>query len=91
MSGHTPGPWTVEKTDSVYGSVDGGPVARVKLTGNACDAANAALIAAAPELLAALEAMVAHCEVMGHRNGGVEGYAAFDLARAAIAKARGAK
>jgi hypothetical protein len=49
---HTPGPWSTDGTKSFYVLHNGDFVA------NASTAANARLIAAAPELLAALEACV---------------------------------
>ena len=62
---HTPGPWTVKgrKMEArIYGNVEGGPVAVVpyvtEWASNQYDEANARLIAAAPELLAALQTLV---------------------------------
>jgi len=97
-SKHTPGPW--EQTDGHGPTPHGTAVAQVG--GNqyliaSCTAyfgreggqANARLIAAAPELLAALEQ--AHMALIGylpaHRN--VVTDAAIEAARAAIAKATG--
>lgn len=58
---HTPGPWTVKgrKMEArIHGNVEGGPVAIVpyvtEWASNVYDEANARLIAAAPDLLAAL-------------------------------------
>jgi len=80
---HTPGPWeSGNGTTSIYGS-DGKEVARRIWHGPQDDErslANARLIAAAPELLAALQYL---CEVSHTDPRG------FDAARAAIAKATG--
>jgi hypothetical protein len=93
-SGHTPGPWSVDTRG-------GGLTVRAtdKPNHNAWDtahitggnAANAALIAAAPDLLEALEALQA--EAWTRRTGNVnKDYGlliADSAARAAIAKAKG--
>ena len=96
MSEHTPGPWTIEKCPKATAVTDGeswpwlvsyndgeyeGCLALVQ-TQNA--EANAKLIAAAPELLEALEMMLDMSEM-----GGFGKSAAEDTARAAIAKAKG--
>ena len=83
MSKHTPGPW--EKAE---------PFATVRAPGRPCIAdcgsrsdldaqANARLIAAAPDLLAALE------YIMAWTPNDWNAETARDMARAAIAKARG--
>ena len=85
---HTPGPWEQRRKLSgrlsIYGSVEGGPVATIEELNNTggtpSDNANARLIAAAPDLLA--EAMKA-VELM--KAAGI-GYNETGL-RAAIAKA----
>jgi hypothetical protein len=93
---HTPGPWNIERpllNDNIAITVDGIVTAEclaVVLTGTRElpeDTANAHLIAAAPELLEALEALLADQETMRepYRN-----EALCESARAAIAKARGA-
>jgi hypothetical protein len=83
---HTPEPWSVAEAGCVPGSLlvalgDADDYCRV--VGNDCEA-NAALIAAAPDMLAALEgaraALVAY---------GAEGGATFKGVCAAIAKAKG--
>jgi hypothetical protein len=88
MNTHTPGPWKIEenldqgnidiRSDDIYrfyiAEVWGGMDAHK---------ANAHLIAAAPDLLEALEALVKQAE--GHKAVGVY----WDEARAAIAKAKG--
>jgi hypothetical protein len=99
---HTPGPWNV---GDMATQIRAGPQ-RIASTepsgrrpGGETDIANARLIAAAPELLAALEAIYAlfpcHWDrvdgaavVMPERVPQLD--AAFEQARAAIAKARGA-
>lgn len=84
MSKHTPGPWSRDKNDSLC-SPDGRQVYVWNSgLGNSYRSdetdANARLIAAAPELLEALEAMLPGAEAMGWET---------SKARAAIAKARG--
>ena len=84
---HTPGPWNLEHghrgfviTDGVY------DVAVVRDFGNEDNKANAILISAAPDLLAALKAIVEAWEVTGgmcFKNNEIGN------ARAAIAKAKG--
>lgn len=102
MSAHTPGPWVV--TDATYGHpaiptpnlliqpvVMGSPVNRsiAKVNRSNGDAqANANLIAAAPELLKALRAMLVLYQ--GKRQGVLgEALPQVKSARAAIAKASG--
>ena len=97
MSKHTPGPWKAKKwvgTD-LYDDPDRPfvevgnvhwspknwkPAAAIKQT------ANARLIAAAPELLEALEATVSLLEKLGHFS---DNSLTVAVARAVIAKARG--
>jgi hypothetical protein len=88
MSEHTKGPWKaidvhrgfiIEATDYAY------DVAIVRNIGNHDNEANAALIAAAPELLQALKEIVKNCD---------DGFAVIlgslvEQGRAAIAKAEG--
>lgn len=99
---HTPGPWELSEAEykegfGTYRRVEqveqfGDVVASVCIrhtanhTLNACGDANARLIAAAPELLGALEAMSAEFD-SGDVNDGE--WAAIQKARAAIAKATG--
>jgi len=95
-SPHTPGPWSLSK--------EGAPsplLTRITGSGAAVwawsdsDRANAQLIAAAPELLAALKAIEALINqrplVMGATTleGQVAARVVFDQARAAVAKATG--
>ena len=89
---HTPGPWKTSYTNlSVVIAENGAVVARAsKLNGLVNLQANARLIAAAPELLEALESIAsmydyeASCGDLASRL-----YEATCLARAAIAKATG--
>jgi hypothetical protein len=93
---HTPGPWhtyTGGNTRDCVESVKEGKLIAVVYDGadsrpcenNPTQSANAKLIAAAPELLEALKAMVCLYEVMHARSGYVDSRP--DKARAAIAKA----
>lgn len=100
MSEHTPGPWA---TDAVgeYVFADGGshPVAQVRGYGHYCKmfgdeeqavnrmSANARLIAAAPELLEALESL--YSRVRKDKDAKKWWEYEQKMARAAIAKARG--
>lgn len=90
MSGYTPGPWSID-------NCDGGFAIRPEDTGwllsfisshafssRYHDAeANARLMAAAPELLEALETLSDDCKTAGYHFGSM------DMAERAIAKARG--
>jgi hypothetical protein len=86
VSGHTPGPWTIQ---GAYIGTDDAHVAQVKGEGRGVNSqraeANSMLIAAAPDLLAALEELIA--EMYEFHNQNTEGW---NMARAAIAKATGA-
>ena len=93
MSKHTPGPWEIKyHPDPCYRYISGPEhialaqvVWRVEEEDRSPDCeANAHLIAAAPELLEALEMMLEMSEM-----GGFGKAAAEDVARAAIAKAKG--
>ncbi|MFA6063839.1 MAG: hypothetical protein WC736_14725 [Gallionella sp.] len=92
--GHTPGPWAAADTLSrtglinVYGPGRPLPIAIVTGDYKTEREANARLIAAAPELLEALQAML---EIYGPRNGAIERDGPCNYARAAIAKATGKK
>lgn len=88
---HTPGPWRVSNYTRVVGPDDGG-------LGNniICEArtvANAALIASAPDLLAALESLDRAFSALPPRKTGWKlttfPYSQVIAARAAIAKAHG--
>lgn len=96
--GHTPGPWKYEKPFGVNIPVRegeaGGQIIRTWLQAHEGEAeANARLIAAAPDLLAALESLFENCSMI-HSQWGEGGNAreadqAITNAKAAIAKARG--
>lgn len=96
MSTYTPGPWTVssEYGDSgeytiteAYAPMGGGPISREE------DHANARLIAAAPDLLEAMEALFENCAMIHMYRGEIDNTkqadAAILAARAAILKAKG--
>lgn len=93
MSKHTPGPWTVESVrsgfyimsqfDVIVATAD--PDGRYGTIGNE---ANARLIAAAPDLLAALKHIISNCRVFCEDSMDIDDGAVYD-ARAAIAKAKG--
>jgi len=84
-SKHTPGPWQVDEAWNDYYIVyEKGNIAELVSPTDMNDAefiANVHLMAAAPELLAALKVLV---NELGYME-----YAEFDDARAAIAKAEG--
>ena len=96
---HTPGPWTVrDNRNNTLGidahEPDGSYCQPARVNGNASDSvygpvtwANARLIAAAPDLLAALKAAAAYYEMLERATGVTHGVLA--EIRAAIAKAEG--
>jgi hypothetical protein len=92
---HTPGPWHVDLYDAA--GVDGVDGCRVAITGfgeDDTDQANARLIAAAPDMLAALEDAPTMSKYHGQRgfeaDRFIADYEAWRVkARAAIAKAEG--
>ena len=89
---HTPGPWTTHADAPFEVVMDDGDVNPLIATVNACSAsvdrpqalADARLIAAAPDLLAALEALTAWAERMGGWDA-----SCWRDAEAAIARATG--
>lgn len=88
MSKHTPGPWDLDEGDlsTVYELETSDPLAEVFSDKSAEEnVANARLIAAAPELLEALEALLAASE---KHIFSTECKRERDAARAAIAKAQ---
>lgn len=99
---HTPGPWkafncigprSLKNWHIQADELKGRPVATIADIGDG-DAANAQLIAAAPELLEALEFMLEAdtniCENIGRKSDqAMTRIAAIDQARVAIAKAKG--
>ena len=92
---HTPGPWTYHKMEEWTRAEDSGkiniiahgPIAYTGDNGNGPEnaEANAALIAAAPDLLAALRGLVHRCTSEGVGTS----WANMNDAREAIAKAEG--
>jgi len=86
---HTPGPWCMDTSLHIYGSAEpqpipgfiGGTSIEQSHICTAKSYADAALIAAAPDLLEALEAIVRFNTPLPH--------GLLEQARAAIAKARG--
>lgn len=91
MPQHTPGPWQIMVRDSVGDNIftESKPYRRIANTYGDADEfqANARLIAAAPELLAALEELTDRVDTVLHA--GYVGLNRITAARAAIAKARG--
>ena len=96
MMMHTPGPWTVDpKTFAVYAPDRHGHAAAVRVAQRGLAplpaaeiAANAALMAAAPDLLAALQALVGEAD-LGEIDQDDGTRALLAQARAAIARATG--
>ena len=96
MSKHTPGPWSVDGEvirgdEQSNGSVSvacilDGAYPYGRRAGKSARA-NARLIAAAPELLEALNNLLSACDLPGDRDREIE--QAIPHARAAIAKAKG--
>lgn len=96
MSAHTPGPWAVASADACQ-EIDVMEIAEVshlrvipardRWPTPGEPEADAALIAAAPELLAALKVVTAHLASPPPSNQGWN--AALNMAEAAIAKAEG--
>ena len=89
--GFTPGPWVVERADDAYCIANVGNLVIMPCAGKVKHdnaEADARLIAAAPDLLEALEMIVAEADSYTARTGKPV-YNWLDQARAAIAKARG--
>ena len=92
MSGHTPGPWTFYddsndgKTNRIEIVAIGKTIAHIYHSVPAKDLPNARLIAAAPELLEALEAI---CDEFDNDDDFSARQIAWHAGRAAIAKAKG--
>lgn len=107
MSAHTPAPWRIEahtaespeqishSCDWTIFGADGNSVCIEPFQSNKCAAANARLIAAAPELLAALEAILTDLELRADFKFGLDkgvlevSDGIYQQAREAIAKAKG--
>lgn len=90
QSQHTPGPWIVQ--GDTYVTVNSLIIAHCKQAGNTTleeAQANARLIAAAPELLEALEDLIGYAEHRFGDNDYYKNHGCMNKARAAIAKARG--
>jgi hypothetical protein len=90
MSDHTPGPWEVGQYGNsfiVTAKANSYDVAVVRNIGNEDNEANARLIAAAPELLAALQRYMEVCPADEDTTAAFQ--EAANNARAAIAKATG--
>lgn len=95
MSKHTPGPWYtgtgIDDSDKVYQNGSGVAVMSGAKRYQAERDANAKLIAAAPDLLEALEMCITDHGAIGYRDGSPASRRRMDaiteLARAAIAKA----
>ena len=88
MSKHTPGPWWIAGTATIRAGQDAW-IASIKWRNRE---ANARLIAAAPEMLAALRKAITYVELCCDETDGEEAAEAkhdLDGARAAIAKAEG--
>lgn len=90
MKAHTPGPWEnigTKKASHIFAG--GKQIARVPVMSHE-EGANARLIAASPDLLAALKAMVAAFDATGERLYSLTGGpTSRELADTAIAKADG--
>ena len=92
---HTPGPWRIgDAGNTIFGPPNGRPSPQ-RIADLACTdhKANGRLIAAAPEMLEALRAILRECAIT-HKHWGEgsnlkEANAAVDSARAAIARAEG--
>lgn len=89
MSKHTPGPWYV-RTDSIWGNPvpQGQAVYHTTVAANINNPADRVLIAAAPDMLAALR-LVLFAAPMNHPDDDIESFDWIIDARAAIAKATG--
>jgi len=93
MPRHAPGPWTVDKAQVLLGTQDGDEISDA-MGNRVCEVshlttklANARLIAAAPELLEALQQCLQHIELDESMHG--RPFGAGNVAREAIKKATG--
>ena len=95
MTNYTPGPWTADEIrhdyDQVIRNKDRDPVALVLLGGYSpvCGKANARLIAAAPDLLMAVNRFVDYYKSCPGRLGNGQARKSLDEFEVAIAKAEG--
>jgi hypothetical protein len=89
MSRHTPGPWAADPCDGcvMVLSSDGETVATVHGGNEKTDSANAALIAAAPDMYAALRDLLSDAEAADMAQGPHAG--SLIEARKSLAKAEG--
>lgn len=89
---HTPGPWTIIGVDGFASGIWGPDAEDVVPDGSSMRQADARLIAAAPDLLEALEDFVAfYEEFLGRDSEDLQKTRQYHGAKAAIAKARGGK
>ena len=92
MNKHTPGPWGIKTTETgtkaVFSSSTGAWVAHTVRSLSSTQDANARLIAAAPDLLEALNRVLPQYEAL-LKDCGLRSLGTADQARAAIAKAEG--
>lgn len=94
MSQHTPGPWTVKKTETGSLWVQKGIAYSITLIGHENAENDARLIAAAPDLLAVLEDIAkdnCECEMDGDRNLVCDYHDPNGDVQMALVKARGYK
>lgn len=103
MSGHTPGPWTVGGSHDCIIEANNGKTMVAECVGPLTDTektydqlrvdaqANARLIAAAPELLAALKSVIAIGRLLYDMDCGPQGAECIEKAEAAIEKAESGK
>lgn len=93
MIGHTAGPWHARRNEHYWefgtDEFQLGDVCASQFTDPGREEANARLVASAPDLLAALEAILPDAE--GNHFGGPDTLARINAARAAIARAKGEK
>lgn len=97
QAGHTPGPWVMDDAQPgdlfrhvLHGNGDSfGYICRISTNGNANADADARLIAAAPELLEALQGLVAVLDRQLHSPHAASRSSPLGRARAAIKKATG--
>ena len=92
MSKHTPGPWRIEGgrlSEKEIAGANGHNVIDLKYPATEVSMADAALIAAAPELLEALRVAYRSLGVAAIRDDADRRASALDVIRAAILKAEG--
>lgn len=91
MSNHTPGPWrTGDAWNTIFGPPNGNPAPEIIAKVQRGNEANARLLAAAPELLAALKWALGNvASPLPSMEGRAEFISQCKTAQAAIAKAEG--